>query len=218
MRTQCCSIATDFFLVAMLSAVMVGTAAAQSADLSVTAEFEIPISVTCNTAINAGNVDILSGDFLSNASSSARSWGMVPGSGGASGELINTSAIAVADAQSGSCKVSGVSPDSQVTISIGSADLTSVDSDAVLIASPSVKEADNSNNSVTTHTIPSAGDPDPVGPTDLGSTATGTMVYDESEQTLTFLVGLMAVEFPQDSTPAGLIGTYTGSATVEISL
>ena len=218
MQIKIYSVVRAFLLITILPNVVVGTAAAQSADLSVTAEFEIPISVTCNTAINAGNVDILSGDFLSNVNSSQRSWGMVPGSGGASGELINTSAIAVSDAQSGSCKVSGVSPDSQVTISIGSADLTSADSDAVLIASPSVKEADNSNNSVTTHTIPSAGDPDPVGPTDLGSTAAGTMVYDESEQTLTFLVGLMAVEFPQDSTPAGLIGTYTGSATVEISL
>lgn len=190
---------------------------AQSADLQIRAAFEIPISIDCGTDINGGDVDLLNSAFLAQADAFLRSWTLVPGGSEAGGPPVTSGSLAVSSALSGTCTVSGVSPEDVITLTTPAEpiELTSTDTDQILLASVAMKDNDNSNDVQVTHTMPAAESPDPA---QLVTQSPGTVVFSESAGTLTVLVGFNSIELPQNVSPTDLAGSYQGTATVEVSL
>ena len=182
--------------------------ASPSTTLNVGAEIEMPVSVVCNTNIDAGDAALGDSSILSDANAANRSW--VVGTKAS----LNASAtgLSLVSRAPGSCKVSGLSENDILSVSFESntVDLISNDTTVVLQATPKLVDPDDAAAQVASATVVV----NTSGDVEVGGDGYSVSLpsYDVS-----FPVGV-EIEIPQSTAALDVVGEYSGTATVVVGL
>ena len=218
--TQC--VISKVITAASLAVILMNFAAAQeTTSLSVEMDMSVPVTLSCTTDVNGGVLNILDESVLASSTASERSWFLIPGQSIAGGASINTAAFAVSGASSGECTVGGVSDGTTLEVGFsddngngaGVIDLSGDQTgNPTLTASLSVLKGapdDSGYDSSTQLTIDTS---------QAGDNLRPGYSFDASAGTLTVPIGFMSIEIPQNSATGALVGIYTGTGTVEVTL
>lgn len=211
------SVRLQLALAVTLAAALLNPAVAQeSTQLAVEMNMSVPVTIACETDINGGVLNILDESVLTNTSASERSWGLAAGTVNAYGAPINNAAFAVHGASSGECTVGGLSDGSKLQITFTNSGQLNLTGDTTgnpnLTASLSVKDGapDGSANKVDTTLV--------INTAAAGNNLHPAYTFDAGNGELTIPVGFMSIEIPQNADVNNLVGVYTGTGTVEITL
>lgn len=204
-------------LVAMTGFLHVNVYAQQSATLSVQANFNVPVTITCGTSVNMGTFNILSTAELSMNSTviiNPETWsGPSDLEGNAAGSFAAGTDVAI-----GNCTLQGVSG-SDFALSVQPIDLEAGDGTTdTLEFLPMITGTDGTKLSLfnDNYSVPVAFDTS-ADPTTLQGSLSG-MTYDATTEILDIDVGGILATKKSISDADELAGSYSGTATIEVVL
>ena len=205
--------------------------AQQSATMNMTASFNVPVTISCGTSLDFGTMSILNtADITSPNDATQQVVAAFPSlrnnaNQGFGGSLSNSSSISAGTITFGQCSIQGAGG-SDFDVSTETVDLTDSSNDSTLLEfTPMIAGSDGNTTSPANLSVSYFFDSSaPELVTTAGGTASSNTAssdaysFDSSSNVLTLYVG-GTIGFKREITDAAdLVGTYTGSASINVVL
>lgn len=206
----------------LVLAMLCGSTYAQAQDqtdgINLTTEIVTPVSINCGTALNFGNIDIKAFASLNDQYIFWRPGQTIQGS------AVSSAYVAMGGSPTlGECTISNVPDPSSVTVEFSNSTIDITNGQATQAFDLFVRDEVNGNfGSQVTYAIDTDGSTDPSSPTGSSAVMYTAPTTTGGTGTLVFQVGgSLMFDFDyagQTLSQGDLVGTWTGSATVEVTL
>ena len=198
-----------------------GTAVAQTTDIAINTTIDVPISVSCPSTLNLGTVSMLKTSWISpNSETFAYRINPLDPDTVTHGDATEDD-VSISGQSRGECRVTGLNNDQIVTINLpAEVTLTNAATGAIINTDLAVADGEGFiEDSSVSYDLVGTCSPSPCAAPTI-SDENDSIDYDGGTGRLTFKVGsgsAWGVHFPVGTTPGDLVGSFSGTAEIQVT-